>query len=234
LAPIGPPYPTQNRTWTWQYNPNLIAQDAFPPGQRITDLPPRDFDRILQTWNSPLNLPLGVAPQTPFAQYDWPLPRPGGQPDRSFIAVFPLPLVGQDRLPAGYRAYDLPPRAFEHPNQNRTFTATFPPELVGQDRLPNRQMDWPLPTIAKQPENRTFMASYNPNLVGQDAFPPGRIVTDLPPIGPEYPMNLRFFSQSPAVPVPAPPPVTGGLHEPQFFTTMGMSIGSPLNPTSDS
>lgn len=192
LAPVGPPHPTQNRTWTWAYNQNLIGQDSFPPGARLSDLPPRDHVRLLQTWVQAVNLAL-IAPAAPFSQFDWPLPQPLTQPDRSFVATFPL-------------------------------------TLIGQDRLPFRQQDWPLPTIAAQPD-RGFSATYNRNLIGKDQLPPGGIITALPPVGYEYPANLRFFSQSPAVPPPTP--VVGvALYAPHFFSTMGMSIGSPANPPS--
>src|SRR5262249_25024070 len=46
--------PTLN-TWARGYNLNLIGKDQLPTGAQSTDLAPRDYQRLLQTWISSVN-----------------------------------------------------------------------------------------------------------------------------------------------------------------------------------
>jgi hypothetical protein len=68
-----PPYPPPGQTWLWQYNKNLIAQDAMVTGEQFTDRPrgQPDYHVQLRTWIGPL--PLAAPEQVPFNQEYWPL-----------------------------------------------------------------------------------------------------------------------------------------------------------------
>jgi len=162
--PFGPydwPNPIQpyriDQTWAWQYNLNLIGQDRMATGQQVTDLPPRDFARLFQTWIQQVNLALYVTPPVldiTKQQRDWPVPR-GVEPDwrRGWTAGYNLDLIGQDQLP--FRQQDWP-----NPTQpskiDPTWAASYNKNLIGQDRLPFRQQDWPL-TPAPQQAAQTWI-----------------------------------------------------------------------------
>src|SRR5215831_5190069 len=76
------------------FNPNLTGKDQLPPGARLYDLPPSDFQRSIQlrTWIGP---PTQSA--VPFRQTDWPL-TPAPRPIEQTLAVaYNRNLIGQDQ-----------------------------------------------------------------------------------------------------------------------------------------
>jgi hypothetical protein len=166
------PLPTQpyriDQTWTWQYNLNLIGQDRMATGQQVTDLPPRDFPRLLQTWIQNTNLALLTQPLNPnitISQlYDRPqLPIP---PAQSWTWSYNLNLIGQDRLP--FRQQDWPnptPPALVKDWIQQTNLA-----LLTKPTFPFSQFDWPVPRAPQQP-TQSWTWSYNLNLIGQDELP---------------------------------------------------------------
>jgi hypothetical protein len=142
------PNPTQpyriDQTWTWQYNLNLIGQDQRVAGAQLSDLPPRDFPRLLQTWIQQTNLALLTQPQfLPFLarNQDWPTPR-GAEPDwrRSWTWSYNLDLLGQDQLPFRQQDWPLTP-ALGRSADLLTAINTTRFAIV----LPFNQTDWPLP-----------------------------------------------------------------------------------------
>jgi hypothetical protein len=171
------PNPTQpyrlEQTWAAAYNKNLIAQDAMLVGEQSTELPPRDFPRLLQTWISTTNLALTTAPpiltQTLFKQLTE-LPPRGVEPDwrRSWEFSYNKNLIGQDALP--FRQSDwqnpTPPTPVKDwIQQTNLALLTQPPAL-----LPFKRTLYDLPVGPQQPAP-SWTAQYNPNLVGQDALP---------------------------------------------------------------
>src|SRR5215472_11921470 len=115
------PNPTQpyrvEQTWARGYTLSLIGQDRMIAGEQITDLPPRDFARLLQTWINTVSLALVTAPPDLNAQvhsFDYPNPR-GAEPDwrRSWEFAFNKNLIGQDQLPAGKQSVELAPRDYQ-------------------------------------------------------------------------------------------------------------------------
>jgi hypothetical protein len=168
-----------DQTWTWQYNLNLIGQDKLPTGQQTTDLPPRDFSRLLQTWMQLTNLALLTQPSTPqttISQYfDRPqLPVP---PARSWEWSYNLDLIGQDQLPFRQQDWPLTPRQGV-PAELYTVINGVRFAIV----KPFKQTDWPNPTPpARDPTLTSWAASYNKNLIGQDQLPAGAKSYDLAP-----------------------------------------------------
>lgn len=249
--PTPQPLTQPDRGFTAFYNPNLIGQDRFPPGARLSDLPPRDHVRLLQSWVQAVNLALTVPPSVlpvgaivtdlPPRAYPEPATRTWtfgytslppvtaasvGVPAADWQAIS-LPWDGQTwiqnpqtlrtpGLPPGEQVYDLSPRGYPEP-ATRTWTFSYSLELIGQDRLPFRQQDWPLPTIAAQPD-RGFSASYNLNLIGLDRLPVGTIITALPPPGYIQPITIFIsgFSNTLAslALAPLPPGTTFDLRLP--------------------
>jgi hypothetical protein len=139
-------------------------------GEQITDLPPRDFARLFQTWVNAVNLALITAPPDIHAQtrqLDWPNPR-GAEPDwrRSWEWTYNKNLVGQDQLPFRQQDWPNPARVVE---TARDWIAQTKIQLVAVQN-PFTQSDWPNPRPADQ-ITRSWTASYNPNLVGQDELP---------------------------------------------------------------
>lgn len=182
---------------TVTFNPNLRGQDRLPFRQMHWPLPAQPYRQPqLVTWFDPLRLLLLV----PFRQSDWPLAPGPRQPDRSFLAVFPRVLIGQDRLPTGKIIYDRPTLsraqalswiqsvnlllAQPTPFAQRDWpvplgarqpapglTASYNPNLIGQDRLPNRQQDWPNPRAAhRSPSLSSWISSVSRVLVAQSPF----------------------------------------------------------------
>lgn len=177
--------PTQPlRSWTWSYNLNLIGKDALPIGEQRTELPPTGYiyPNDIRTWINRVNLALTTqAAKLPFNQYDWPNPRAHQQPDRSWFRSYNLNLIGKDRLPAGKRVTDLPPRAYPEP-ATRTWTYSFNLNLRGKDQiLVGKQLtDLPPRDYLRPTQVRTWTHSYNLNLIGKDKLPVGAQVTGLP------------------------------------------------------
>lgn len=113
------------RSWTWNYNLNLIGKDRLPVGKQVYDLPPRAADpypRDLRTWTLSLVdipgapeaippgeqrtelTPLGAARLTPpvdLRSWDW---------------SYNLNLIGQDALPVGSQIFGpVPARQARQP-----------------------------------------------------------------------------------------------------------------------
>jgi hypothetical protein len=133
------------RSWEWSYNLNLIGQDRLPVGEQVSELPPRDFARLFQTWISSVNAALVVTPPVLDIlkpQRDWPIPR-GAEPDwrRSWEFSYNRNLIGQDQLP--FRQQDWPltravDRAGEWIQQTALVLTAAPTFII-------RQSDWPVP-----------------------------------------------------------------------------------------
>jgi hypothetical protein len=158
------------QSWTWNYNLNLIGKDQLPVGENVTDLPPRDFARLFQTWISSVNLALTTAPPNLYAQarqQDWPVPR-GVEPDyrRSWEWSYNKNLIGQDQLPFRQSDWPNPIRVVE---RAQTWIDQTKIALSAAIK-PFAQMDWPLPRAPQQPA-QSWVSSYLLSLIGQDQLP---------------------------------------------------------------
>jgi hypothetical protein len=177
-----PPYRIE-QTWSASYNQNLIGQDKLPAGEQISELPPRDFVRLFQTWIQSVNLALTTAPPNIFAQarqQDWPVPR-GAEPDwrRSWEFAYNKNLIGQDQLPNRQQDWPnpIPPAALrDWIQQTNLALLTQPPAL-----LPYRRSYFDLPIAAPQPGAQSWTWQYNFNLIGKDQLPVGAEFTELAP-----------------------------------------------------
>jgi len=144
------PNPTQpyriDQTWAASYNLNLIGQDRMIAGARSTELPPRDFARLFQTWINTVSLALVTAPPDLNQQvhiFDYPNPR-GAEPDwrRSWEFSYNRNLIGQDQLPFRQQDWPLTPvpqRAAEWIQQTALVLTAVQRPFV--------QSDWPLPQV---------------------------------------------------------------------------------------
>jgi hypothetical protein len=142
-------FSVQLRTWTWQYNRNLIGQDVFPPGEELFDLPPpRDYPLQLRTWL--MQGPPSIEAGAPVVQKDWPLPRGYTQPTdiRTITQAFNFNLIGQDRLPTGEIVTDLAPRGPLHHVQLRNWLWNYNLNLIGKDELPAGELFTERPPLA--------------------------------------------------------------------------------------
>lgn len=144
------------RSWTWNYNLNLIGQDKLPFRQQDWPLTP-DI-REPRTWLA------GFRPDRikPFNQQDWPVPIAPQQPALSWTASYNLNLIGQDRLPFRQQDWPLTPDVREP----RTWLQGFRADRI----KPFNQQDWPVPIAPQQPAY-SWTASYNLNLIGKDQLP---------------------------------------------------------------
>lgn len=186
-VPKAPQQPAPSLTAS--YNPNLVGQDKLPTGEQISDLTPRDYQRLFQTWIT--NVSQALTPPPPIRQRDWPLPR-GYEPDwrRDWEWWYNLNLIAQDRFPPGEQSYDLEPRDFQRLFQ--TWIQSVNLALFVQP-LPPNQYDWPTPKAPQQPA-LSWTASYNPNLIGQDQLPPGAKSYELAPR--DYQRGLQSWIQN--------------------------------------
>jgi hypothetical protein len=96
-----------DRTWVSFFNPNLVGQDAFPPGvvrtERLQPLSWRngfELNLVLST--------LATVVQFPLNQYDWPLPGQGWQPTRTWTSSYNINLIAKDQLPVRQMDWPLP------------------------------------------------------------------------------------------------------------------------------
>jgi hypothetical protein len=130
--------PDWRRSWEWQYNKNLVGQDALPFRQQ--DWPnPIAAQQAAQTWIDQTKILLAVV-QNPFSQYDWPTPRDYARQVQTWINTVPLALVAKP-----FAQTDWPnPTPLARDPTLATIAASYNKNLIGQDRLPNRQQDWPL------------------------------------------------------------------------------------------
>jgi hypothetical protein len=110
----------------------------------------------------------------------------------------------------------------DYHNQLRTLINAPAPTAAAVVTIPlplvNRPYEWPVSSDAYIDKlQRSFSEFFNPNLIGMDHFPPGENLTGgqnatgTPVWGPEYPVNLRTLTNSPAPSAPAaitiPPPL---------------------------
>lgn len=102
-----------DRTFVAYFNPNLVGQDAFPPGVvRSERLAPHDWRRSFE-----LNLllsTLATGVQLPLNQYNWPIPGQSWQPPRTWLSSYNINLIGQDQLPFRQTEWPLP-RGYFYP-----------------------------------------------------------------------------------------------------------------------
>jgi hypothetical protein len=149
-------------TWTWQYNANLIGQDALPHNQYnwpLPNAPTRPDATYIFTPPTPGFL------LAPFRQQDWPLTRSAPLLPFGQASGFPLALLGQDALP--FRQQDWPnPRLAFRPDGTWLFTPIPPTGVV---QAPFNQYDWPLPrTSAVLPYTWSWSSV---GLIGLDVLP---------------------------------------------------------------
>jgi hypothetical protein len=153
----------------------------LPTGEQISELPPRDFVRLLQTWIQQTNLALLTQPPTlniTISKYfDRPqLPVP---PAQSWEFSYNKNLISQDQLP--FRQTDwpnpIPPALLKDwIQQTNLALLTQPPAL-----LPYRRAYFDLPIAGPQQPAQTWTWQYNLNLIGKDQLPIGAEVTELAP-----------------------------------------------------
>jgi hypothetical protein len=185
-APVGLPFLSRNqdwptprgaepdwrRSWEWSYNKNLIGQDQMLTGARITDLPPPDFPRILQTWIQQTNLALLTQPPSllPYRRAHFDLPPAGPQQAApSWTWQYNLNLIGQDAMIVGKQSYDLAPIYPPYINQLRTWIDAVKLSLIAK---PFNQQDWPNPTApARDPTLTTWIQTVNLALTAAPALP---------------------------------------------------------------
>jgi hypothetical protein len=174
------------RSWTWQYNLNLIGQDKFPAGEQITDRPPLGPLQPLRSWTVNL-LQSTLAPTTglPPGEAIYDRPQLGSPPSSQLYAWswnYNRNLIGQDALVTGEQITDLPPRAYPEP-ATRTWLWSYNLNLIGKDRLPVGEAIYDRPQLLPVVSSQLYAWSwnYNRNLIGQDQFPPGDRLFDRPP-----------------------------------------------------
>jgi hypothetical protein len=184
--------PVTLRTWTWQYNQNLIAQDRLPVGEIITDRPSRQKQRLqpsnLTTWTWQYNLNLIGQDQFPSGEASTALtvkPYEYHVQLRTWNWNYNLNLIGKDQLPSGEIIGDLTPRAYPEP-ATRTWVWSYNLNLVGKDQLPVGEISTALTVKPYEyhVQLRSWAWNYNLNLIGKDQLPTGEIITDRPSLAP--------------------------------------------------
>jgi len=171
------------QSWASSYQLSLIGQDRMAVGEQSTDLPPRDFARLFQTWINTTSLALVTAPPDLTKQvhiFDYPNPR-GVEPDwrRGWEASFNQNLIGKDQLP--FRQSDWPnpiPPALVKDWIAQTNIALL---TVTPSPLPYTRSHYDLPPPAPQQAAPSWTYSYNLNLVAKDQLPIGAELYELAP-----------------------------------------------------
>jgi hypothetical protein len=230
-------YSRQEQTWTWQYNLNLINQDALFL-RHTYNVPQR------QSWyrdwsQNLLTTTLFAVPQAPFAQFDWPLVRAYPRTDQTWSSWYNQNLINQDVLPPNRPIYDRPPV----PSYYREWTfGPFIPYIVTSVPTPFAQFDWP-PGRSYPRADQTWASWYNQNLINQDILPTGASRYDLaprgyPPLIPNYiyyePLqNYPGFGQQPFAqydwPLPTLPAIQ--LQQRGFIFSLNPNLPPPVVTT---
>jgi hypothetical protein len=169
------------QTWAAAYNKNLIAQDAMVTGEQLSELPPRDFARVLQTWIQQTNLALLTQPpilNVTIGKY-FDRPQLAVPPAQSWEFAYNKNLIGQDQLPTRQQDWPnpIPPALVKDWIQSTNLALlTQPPAL-----LPYHRTHVDLPIAGPQQSAQTWIASYNLNLIGKDQLPIGAGLVELAP-----------------------------------------------------
>ena len=180
--------------WAWQYNPNLVGQDAMLVGKQRYDLwtPEPQRQAQLSTWIWQYNLNLIGKDALPVGakSYDQPPLRVFWQRSWELNLVLGT-LQGQDKLPTGEQSWFLPPQPAQQAAQ--VWTWQYNPNLVGQDQLPAGARRTELPS---GPDWRIgWTQSLALQLSVAAAVPVLPNLTALP-TQPIYPQDLRSWLQA--------------------------------------
>jgi hypothetical protein len=215
--------PDWRRSWEWQYNKNLIGQDALPFRQNdwpLTSAPAQ----AAQTWIDQTKIALfqPTYPLTTFSQYDWAVPRDYQRQVQTWTNSVPLALVAKPTA-----QYDWPtPTPFARDPTLAIIAESYNRNLVGRDKLPVRQSDWPLSSshaLAQIPlqimvQGKWFNLLPPPPL----ALPLNAArLFDRPQLLTDVPANLYFIGYSPLTEPFTPPPVVGII---PLRTLMGTGV----------
>jgi hypothetical protein len=202
--------PQQAASWTWQYNLNLIGQDAMIKSAQVTDLPPiyPPYINQLRTWAWWYNFDLIGQDQLPFRQMDWPL-TPAAQRAVDLGTWIDRTKFLLNQLYKPFAQYDWPnpTTPFRDPTL-ATLARGYNLDLLGQDRLPNRQQDWPLSPAYAPTLLQTWIAPTNLPLVPVAQLPPGimnfGVITNRPQLRADVPADLYTITHAQQIPQPTP------------------------------
>lgn len=232
-VPKGPQQPAI--TWTWQYNPNLVAQDAMIVGEQSYALTVPEPQRPVQlnnwVWQYNLNLIGKDALPVGARVYDQPSLRVFWQRGWEINLVLST-LLGQDRLPTGKQSYALAPQPPISPAQ--VWTWQYNPNLVGQDVLPTGDQRFELVPPAPPRPDGTWVQSLVAALTAATAKPIFVNQWDWtvpkaplqPALGWTASYNLNLIGQD-QLPVGEQSYARPQLDAPQFdrsFTSSGLSL----------
>ena len=141
----------------------LNSQDASTRGAPFYDLTNRGFVQPDRSYSQNIPKPLYGQPPSPFAQYDWPLPRSPIQPDRFYFSdLLFATLLHKDALINGAQFTDLaktpapPDRTYVQPG-------------IKINPIPRNQFDWPVPQVPLQPDRAYSQTLNYLTLASQDA-----------------------------------------------------------------
>jgi hypothetical protein len=175
--PQGPLYGTPDTyTWTWQYNPNLIGQDKFPPGQEAIPDQYFKFDPEpypYRTWEWKYNRNLIGKDKFPQRLTDQPNPQ---------LVIYWDNFYSENLLQTTLKpvvVVALPKNQYDWPNpQPVIWYQSWEKDLGPAGRLrPFRQTDWPVPPEFR--EYRDWQGKYLLELIGRDKRNPGSVLYDL-------------------------------------------------------
>src|SRR5215469_15599996 len=184
LPPAYSIYKPIEQTWTATYNKNLVGKDRLPVGDQITDLSPRDHQRLsTYTWiqsTTALTLPAPPVTNAVFRGVWKSLPEQPFRPDFTwtetgnvYTQITVRPFVQSD-WPNPQQPYRV----------EQTWTWRYNLNLIGQDRLPAGEQSYALAPSQVAPDQiqlRAWQWSYNLNLIGRDRMTVGDQVYDLAP-----------------------------------------------------
>jgi hypothetical protein len=188
-APVLP-----QRSWTWNYNLNLIAQDKLPAGEQVYAAPVGPI-QPLRVWQWSYNLNLIGKDALPVGEQRFDL-TPFGyiHPTqlRTWIDTVHLAL-STPPAPRPFRQIDWPlPRAPRQPAFSYTWNYNL--NLISKDLLPTGEQVFELtPRDYSRPHIYLWTWRYNLNLIGQDKLPVGEQRIELTPAGHIYPTQLRTW-----------------------------------------
>jgi hypothetical protein len=184
---------------------------------QLTDLPPPDFPRVLQTWIAQTGLTLKVTPK-PLNQYDWPLPTGAPPALQTWSNTIALALTAKP-----FNQTDWPnPTPFGRDPTLASWGWSYNVNLIGQDAMIRsaRVYDLAPPHAVLSQIPLQVMVAGTGFWLTLQAPPPGAHFYDRPQLRPDVTADLYTITHAQQIPQPTPG-VTPAVYAKPFLAGPG-------------